>query len=71
VGTMNVVEQAVVNSLSEQIFATLSRVGSENVNPVFGADQSDEVIKINTHKAKELRRIREEYENLMTGAIYS
>jgi len=31
---MNVLEQAVVNTLSEQIFNALTKVGSENINPV-------------------------------------
>lgn len=59
----------VVNLMSEQILQSLSGVAQEQYYPQRSSDESDAYMKAGIERATKLRKIREEYENLMTGVI--
>lgn len=55
--------------LDELIYATLCRLAREQYCPQENPDAMDETIAGCTKKVAVLRRIREELENIMTGAL--
>lgn len=60
---------AVIENLSELIYNTLQTLKNEQYCPRSDADAMDETIAGCAKKVKELRRIREEFENIATGAL--
>lgn len=58
----------IVNALSELIMAALRGSNSEKAMPVYSADDMDAYIAATDKRAKELRRIREEFEDIMAQA---
>jgi len=59
----------VVVDLSSLILKTAEAVGDEQCRPSHEADEMDDFITRGKHQVKELRRIREEFENLCTGLL--
>lgn len=59
----------VVNILSEQILVELAGTAQRQWYPTHDADADDDRMKAGKERAAELRKIREQYENLMTGVI--
>ena len=61
--------EKIITNLDKLIFKNLGIAGSEQRYPGRGADESDDLIKDSLDKAKEYRRIRDEIENISSGAI--
>ena len=59
----------VMEGLDRFIYHHLSRMSYEQSNPSSNPDYSDESIKDDTNKAKELRLLRNEFERIVTGAL--
>jgi hypothetical protein len=62
-------KEMIVNGLSTLITQYLLSAAYEQYTPNNDADKMDSVIADGQKKAKELRRIREEFENVITGII--
>jgi len=62
---------AVIDNLSSLIVDYARRTASEQYAPSRDPDGSDEVIKENLAWVKELRDIRQRFENLVTGVLDS
>lgn len=58
-----------VDNLSQLIRSYLLMAASEQYYPSGDADKSDSTITDSIKKANELRRLREEFENITTGVI--
>lgn len=70
--TKNSIEDAnklVIDTLSSLITAHLLRAAYEQYTPSSDPDKMDSIIADGQKKAKELRRLREEFENISTGII--
>lgn len=59
----------VVDALGRMIGRSLRKAASEQATPFHGGDQSDDVITDSLKMAKDLRFLREQFENVTTGAI--
>lgn len=57
----------VINAISEQIGASIREFTLESHFPSRDADAMDDKLKAAKHQTVELRRIRQEYEDLMFG----
>lgn len=60
---------AVIENLSSLIVHHAGLMASEQYQPGRDADRSDDAIKAHREWVKELRVIRERFENLVTGMI--
>jgi hypothetical protein len=60
---------AVIDNLSSLIRHHAGLTASEQYHPGADADRSDDIIKAHGEWVKELRQIRERFENLVTGII--
>lgn len=60
-------EEIVINSLSTSILRVLREVSHEEICPNADPDRMDEIIKDGYKKVRELRRIRQELEDIFTG----
>jgi hypothetical protein len=60
----------VIEGLSKLVFHELTTCASEQKAPMHEADQMDSIIRDSKDKAKVLRELREEFENVMTGIIF-
>lgn len=58
-----------VDNLSQLIRQHLIEAAYQQYNPSSDPDRSDSIIADGQKKAKELRRLREEFENITTGII--
>lgn len=58
-----------VDSLSQLIRQHLIEAAYQQYTPSSDPDKSDSIIADGQKKAKELRRLREEFENITTGII--
>lgn len=58
-----------VDNLSRLIRQHLIEAAHQQYNPSSDPDRSDSIIADGQKKAKELRRLREEFENITTGII--
>lgn len=58
-----------VDNLSQLIRQHLLDAAYQQCTPDYDADKTDSIIADGQKKAKELRRIREEFENIITGII--
>lgn len=58
-----------VDNLSQLIRQHLIEAAYQQYTPDYDADKTDSIIADGQKKAKELRRIREEFENITTGII--
>lgn len=63
------VHKEVVNNLTKLIFYHLAIAADQQYNPCSDADRMDSEIANSMKKAAGLRKIREEFENLVTGII--
>lgn len=63
-------ELAITNAINELIMRRLKRVEDESCRPGFDPDRSDHFIIVNSGVVRELRRIREEFENIVTTPEY-
>lgn len=63
------VHKEVVNNLTKLIFHHLARAADQQYNPCSDADRMDSEIADSMKKVAGLRKIREEFENLVTGII--
>ncbi len=61
--------QAVIDNLSSLIVHHARLMASEQYNPGYDADRSDDYIKDHKKWVDELRDIRRRFEDLVTGAI--
>lgn len=59
----------IINGLSVCILQAANAAAAEQHDPGSNPDRMDEIIKANLTRLKELRRIREEFENIVTGVI--
>lgn len=59
----------IVDNLSRLIRQHLIDAAYQQYTPDYDADKTDSIIAHGKDKAKELRRIREEFENITTGII--
>ena len=66
---MNPTEQVVIDGLSKLICKHLSNAAHQQYNPDFSPDSMDAKIADGQRKARELRRLREEFEDTITGII--
>jgi hypothetical protein len=66
--TDNVVK-AVVQGLDELIMQNLKGVAQQQYFPVPDPDEMDDRIKQGKERAKELRRLRQEFEDLCAGVL--
>jgi len=60
---------AIVDNLSSLIRSHAGMLASEQYMPSVDADTSDDRMREHTHWVKELREIRERFENLVTGTV--
>lgn len=60
---------AVLNNLTSLIVSHSRMLASEQYAPTRTADESDDYMKENEKWIKELRDIRERFENLVTGVV--
>ena len=63
------VYKEVVNNLTKLIFYHLAIAADQQYNPCADADRMDSEIADSMKKVAALRKIREEFENLVTGII--
>ncbi len=63
------VYKEIVNNLTKLIFYHLAIAVDQQYNPCFDPDRMDAEIADSMKKAAGLRKIREEFENLVTGII--
>jgi hypothetical protein len=61
--------KSVIDNLSSLIVSHAGMTASEQYNPVRTADLSDDHITAHKEWVKELRDIRERFENLVTGIL--
>jgi len=61
--------KTVINNLSSLIIHHGGLTASEQCRPHNNPDDSDEYIRAHTEWVKELRSIRERFENLVTGVL--
>jgi hypothetical protein len=61
--------EAVINNLSSLIYYHSTLTAHEQYSPGQNPDSSDELIEEHKKWIKELREIREKFENLVTGLI--
>jgi len=59
----------IVVGISDMLFGKLCQLSFEEYSPSRGADESDDTIKRLRKEITELRRIRNELENLCSGSI--
>jgi len=59
----------IVDNLSQLIRQHLIEAAYQQYTPDHDADKMDSIIADGKKKAKELRRLREEFENIITGII--
>ena len=67
--SMQELHEIIVNSLSLLIRQHLLNAAYQQYTPDQDPDKMDSIIADGQKKAKELRRIREEFENIATGII--
>lgn len=60
---------AVLNNLTDLIVSHAGMTAREQYSPSVDVDSSDESIKYHQNWVKELRDIRERFENLVTGIL--
>ena len=63
------VQKEIVNNLTKLIFYHLTIAADQQYNPCSDPDRMDAEIADSMKKAASLRKIREEFENLVTGII--
>jgi len=59
----------IIDTLSDLIISHLLNAAYEQYTPSNDPDKMDSIIADGKQKAKELRRLREEFENISTGII--
>lgn len=62
-------QEAVVAIMSAQIFACLRTAASQQYFPSADADMMDSTISGNKKRAADLRKLREDYENLTSNVL--
>lgn len=62
--------QGIVDGLSRLIHQALTTAASEQRHPSGDADSSDNTIEVSQKQAINLRKIREDFENEITGVIW-
>jgi hypothetical protein len=63
------IHETTINNLSTIIFVIAERVGREQRDPSPNVEQMDDIIGSGKTKVAALRKMRDEYENLITGLI--
>lgn len=71
VNDLHEVHKEVVNNLTKLILYYLSLAANQQYNPSSDADRMDAEIADASEKVAGLRKIREDFENLITGIIIS
>lgn len=67
--TTSTVVNDVIHGLDELILRNLKGVAQEQYFPCPDADEMDDRIALGKKRAKELRRLREEFEDICTGVL--
>jgi hypothetical protein len=63
------IHETTINNLSTIIFVIAEKVGREQRDPSPNVEQMDDIIGSGKTKVAALRKMRDEYENLITGLI--